>query len=230
MNSHLIEKALKIKLNQDQIEKFQKYYKHLVDFNTHTNLTRITDEKEVYIKHFLDSVLISNLVDFNEINTICDMGAGAGFPSVPLLIVFPHLKVTIVESQIKRVKFLNELQEILGITFEVVHERAEVYAKNNLNKFDCVTARALGELNLILEYGIPMLKVNGYFIAPKGSKYQEEIAHAQNALKVLQSEIVKISTFDLIEESGFRANILIKKRAHVSGYPREYARIVKKPL
>lgn len=230
MYSNLIEEALNIKLTEDQVNAFHKYYEHLVKFNEHTNLTRITDEKEVYIKHFLDSCLISQTLDMKNITSIADMGAGAGFPSIPLLIVFPHLKVTIIESQIKRVRFLNELQEILGINFEVAHDRAEVYAKKNLNKFDCVTARALGELNLILEYGIPMLKVGGYFLAPKGAKYQEEIDHAKHALKTLQSEIVKITTFDLIEDSGFRANILIMKRAHVHGYPREYAKIAKKPL
>lgn len=230
MYSNIINENLNIKLTELQEEQFQKYYQHLIKFNEHTNLTRITDEKEVYIKHFLDSCLISNMLDFKEIKNLCDMGAGAGFPSIPLLIIYPHLKITIVESQIKRVNFLKELRSELNISFDIEHERAEVFSKKNPNRFDCVTARALGELNLILEYGVPMLKPEGYFIAPKGAKYLEEIDNSKNALETLKSEIVKISTFELIEDSGFRANILIKKRAHVSGYPREYAKILKKPL
>lgn len=225
-----IKAALNIDLNEKQLSMFNDYYNKLIDYNKHTNLTRITDEKEVYIKHFIDSCLLGRLTDLNLIENLCDMGAGAGFPSVPLLIIYPHLKVTIVESQIKRINFLNELQKDLGLSFNVVHERAESYATKNQETFDVVTARALGELNMILEFGIPMLKVGGLFIAPKGLKYQEEINLASNALKALQSEILKIDAFELAENAGFRANILIRKTGHVKGYPRTFSLISKKPL
>ncbi len=226
----LIKDALNIDLTEKQLSMFNDYYNKLIDYNKHTNLTRITDEKEVYIKHFLDSCLLGRLTDFSKIERLCDMGAGAGFPSVPLLIVYPNLKVTIVESQIKRINFLNELKKSLELSFDVIHERAEVYASKNQEKFDVVTARALGELNMILEFGIPMLKVNGHFIAPKGSKYQEEIDAAKNALKTLEAKILKTDTFELVEEAGFRANILIQKTNHVKGYPRAFSLIAKKPL
>lgn len=230
MLKEYVQSLLDITLSPKQELLFEMYYNHLVKFNEHTNLTRIVDRKDADIKHFLDSILLSKLLDFNQIETMCDMGAGAGFPSIPLLIVFPNLKVTIVESQIKRINFLNELKVLLNLDFKVVHERAEVYALNNQQSFDLVTARALGELRLILEYGIPMVKVNGYFIAPKGLKYQEEINDAKRALKILSSDIIKIDTFELMNESGFRANILIKKNKHVENFPRAYSTIIKHRL
>ncbi|MBN3491103.1 16S rRNA (guanine(527)-N(7))-methyltransferase RsmG [Acholeplasma equirhinis] len=210
--------------------KFSQYKDLLIEYNKHTNLTRITEANEVYVKHFLDSCLLGELIDFNQVTSLCDMGSGAGFPGVPLLIIYPHLKLTIVESQIKRVQFLNALKETLKLDFEVIHERAEVYAKKNQMKFDLVTARALGDLQMILEFGVPMLKTNGYFIAPKGSRYQEELELAKNAIKTLNCEVDKIETFDLPEANGFRANILLQKKSHISGYPREYSKMIKKPL
>src|SRR5690606_32889284 len=141
--------------------KFSQYKDLLIEYNKHTNLTRITEANEVYVKHFLDSCLLGELIDFNQVTSLCDMCSGAGFHGVLLLIIYQHLKLTIVESQIKRVQFLNALKEKLALDFEVVHERAEVYAKKNQLKFDLVTARALGELQMILEFGVPMLKTKG---------------------------------------------------------------------
>ncbi len=225
-----VSNQLNIELTPKQEALFEAYYNHLVKFNLHTNLTRIIDRNDADVKHFLDSMLLSKLLDMKHINSLCDMGAGAGFPSIPLLIIYPNLHVTIVESQIKRVNFLNELKVILKLNFEVVHERAEIYALKKQKSFDLVTARALGELRLILEYGIPMVKEKGYFIAPKGQKYQEEILDAENALKVLRSKVVKIDTFELINDAGFRANILIQKLHHVENFPRAYAVIIKNRL
>lgn len=225
-----ISNILGIKLTDDQVSKFDAYYNLLVEYNKHTNLTRITSREDADIKHFLDSVIISKLLDFNQSISICDMGAGAGFPSIPLLIVFPNLEVTIVESQIKRVQFLEQLKEKLGIQFSIEHDRAESFANRSLQKFDIVTARALGELRLILEFGVPMLKIGGYFIAPKGSKYKEELDAAQHAIKVLSVKLVNQDTFDLPKDNGFRANLLFKKEKHTAGYPRPFPVIKKKPL
>ncbi len=221
---------LDYQLTDEQLNQFDTYYQLLVDYNKHTNLTRITSKEDVYIKHFFDSLLLTKLIDFKTIEKLCDMGAGAGFPSIPILIVYPHLKVTIVESQIKRIQFLKELTDTLKLNVEIIHERAEVYAKAHQQVFDLVTARALGELNMILEYGIPMLQDKGYFIAPKGSKYEEELKNATNALKTLKSTLVKVDTLELPNKLGFRANLLIHKQQHVSGYPRPYPMILKKPL
>ena len=225
-----IENALGIKLTNQQVRQFDAYYHLLVDYNTHTNLTRITSRMDADIKHFLDSVLLSKLIDMDQDLKLCDMGAGAGFPSIPLLIVFPKLKVTIVESQIKRIQFLETLKKALELDFEIIHDRAETYAEKNLETFDVVTARALGELRLILEFGVPMLKVGGYFIAPKGSKYEEEITVASNAIKVLHVKLVTKALLELPESFGFRANLLFTKIKHTKDYPRPFALIKKKPL
>lgn len=231
MHNNYLEQIPQTKVDKDKLQSsFEQYKEILIEYNKHTNLTRIVDEDEVYIKHFLDSTLIGNLIDFNNIESICDMGSGAGFPGVPLLLIYPHLKLTIVESQIKRIEFLKKLRETLNIDFEIVHERAEVFAVENIKRFDIVTARALGELPMILEFGVPMLKVGGYFIAPKGSRYQEEISLAKNAMETLKVEIVKIDTFSLPLENGIRANILLQKKSHISGYPRPYVKMLKKPL
>lgn len=225
-----ITNILGIKLTEQQIGQFDAYYNLLVAYNKHTNLTRITSRDDADIKHFLDSVLISKLVDLSKVVTLCDMGAGAGFPSIPLLIVFPNIQVTIVESQIKRVQFLQELKKTLNLEFEIVHDRAENFSSKNYQQFDMVTARALGELRLILEFGVPMLKVGGYFIAPKGSKFEEELTSAAHAIKVLNVELITQDLFELPLESGFRANLLFRKEKHVSGYPRAFPIIKKKPL
>lgn len=225
-----IKNELNYDLTHHQMDQFNDYYNLLVSYNEHTNLTRITSLEDVNIKHFLDSVLLTKLIDFNSVSTLVDMGAGAGFPSIPILILYPNLRVTIVESQIKRITFLQELTKTLKLNVNIVHERVEVYALKHQKEFDVVTARALGELNIILEYGIPMLKERGYFIAPKGSKYQEEVDAAKHALKKLKSEVVKVDSLELPNEQGLRTNLLIQKQTHVSGFPRAYQQMIKKPL
>lgn len=225
-----VEDNLGIELTNTQVKQFDAYYHLLVAYNKHTNLTRITSKDDADIKHFLDSLYISKLLDFNQNLTICDMGAGAGFPSIPLLILFPNIQVTIVESQVKRVDFLKQLKNTLNLSFEIVHDRAETYAVTHQMAFDVVTARALGELRLILEFGVPMLKVGGYFIAPKGSKYKEELEYATNAQKILGLKHIKNELFELPESYGFRANLVFEKIKHVKGYPRSFAVIKKKPL
>lgn len=225
-----IEKELGIKLTAQQLEQFDAYYNLIVAYNQHTNLTRITDRSEADIKHFLDSMLLIRFIDTSKQISLCDMGAGAGFPSIPLLILNNNLEVTIVESQTKRVQFLNLLKSTLNIEFDIFHARVEDYAKDNQNKFDYVTARALGELRMILEFGSPMLKVGGYFIAPKGSKYQEELADAKNTVLKLGMTYKESDLITLPENHGFRANMLFKKVAHIPGYPRAFSLIKKKPL
>ncbi|MFA7417713.1 MAG: 16S rRNA (guanine(527)-N(7))-methyltransferase RsmG [Acholeplasma sp.] len=230
MLNTLIYQTLGIKLTEAQLSQFDAYYNLLVAFNKHTNLTRIVSRHDADVKHFLDSMLLCRLTDFNNVVRVCDMGAGAGFPSIPLLILFPKIKVTIVESQIKRVNFLKQLKALLNLSFEIVHERAEVFSSEHIETFDLVMARALGELRLILEFGVPMLKTGGYFIAPKGSKYENELQDAKEAIKVLNVKLVKTDIFELPESNGFRSNLLFKKEKHTTGFPRPFALIKKKPL
>ncbi len=230
MLKSLFKDNLNYNLSKEQINLFTKYYQKLIEYNKHTNLTRITSLDDVYIKHFLDSVMLTKLLNFNEVKSMCDMGSGAGFPAIPILILYPKIKMTLIDSQIKRVTFLNELKKELNLEYTVIHERAEQYSQENTLKFDLITVRALTELPKILEFGIPMLKEKGYLIAAKGSKYEEEIIASMNALNILKSKLIKVDTFNLPNDTGFRANLLIQKEKHIKGYPREYNQILKKPL
>lgn len=218
-------------LTDGQMDQFETYYHFLVEYNQITNLTRITDKHEVYYKHFYDSLTLTNVCDFSAVLTICDMGSGAGFPSIPLKIIYPHLHVTIIDSLGKRITFLTKLIQKLQLdNVELIHDRIETFALSHQKSFDVVTARALGHLSLICEMGIPMLKENGYFIAPKGSNYQSEVDDAKKAISTLGGSIDKMIVFQLPFDYGQRANILIQKKKHIQGYPRSFALMNKKTL
>lgn len=222
---------LNIELTPYQKDQFKHYFTLLVDYNRNVNLTRITEELEVYYKHFFDSLTLTNVLNFNTVKSICDMGAGAGFPSIPLKIVYPHLKVTIVDSLKKRITFLHELCKTIGIDdVKLIHNRAEVHAVMHQEVYDVVTARALGHLGLISEMGIPMLKVKGYFIAPKGSHCMLEINQAKDSISKLGGQITQVHEFSLPHDYGQRTNILITKIKHVSGFPRPFAQMSKNLL
>lgn len=223
--------AFKITLSENQIELFEKYYSFLIEYNKKVNLTRITEKTEVYFKHFFDSLTPIKQIDFQTIETLCDMGAGAGFPSIPLKIVFPHLKITIIDALGKRIKFLEELTNKLQITgVTLIHDRIEIAAKVLQSKFDLVTSRALAHTRTVLEFGVPMTKVGGINILMKSTNFQEEIDLSQAALKKLSVKIIKIDSFDLPNNYGFRANLYIQKTKHIEGYPRTYQQIIKNPL
>lgn len=226
-----IKKELKLELNTEQMHQFEIYYEFLISYNQITNLTRITEKNEVFYKHFYDSLSLVNVADFNHIESVCDMGSGAGFPSIPLKIMFPHLKITIVDSLNKRINFLMQLIEKLHLSdISLYHQRVEDFAINHQKEFDVVTARALGHLSLISEMGIPMVKKEGYLIAPKGQQAELEIEEAQQAIDYLGGTIVIKKRFELPQNYGQRTNILIKKVKHISGFPRTYTQMVNKPL
>lgn len=226
-----IEKEFHITLTEMQSNQFRLYFQTLIAYNQKVNLTRITEENEVYYKHFYDSLTMIDTIDLKQVQTICDMGAGAGFPSIPLKIIYPHLKITIIDSLGKRIKFLEFLLETLEIKdVKLIYDRIENYAVKNLNTFDIVTARALGALPLILELGIPMVKEGKNFIAYKGSNYEEEIKESKRALDILKSHVSDVKTYELPYGMGYRAHVVIKKDKHIQGYPRNYSVIKKKPL
>lgn len=227
-----IKKNLGIELSTNQLKQFDIYYNFLIEYNEITNLTRITDEEEVYYKHFYDSLTIVKSLDITKITTLCDMGAGAGFPSIPLKIMFPHLHITIIDSLGKRITFLKQLIEKLNLkNVSLVYDRIENYAKNHHNSFDLVTARALGKLTLILELGLPMNKVNSYFLAYKSKSYEEELAEASNALNLLGGKLIKVIPFEIPNAYGDRVHILIQKhKKSPLIYPRSFSAIKKKSL
>lgn len=223
-----------VELNDNQITQFNLYFELLVEWNKKMNLTAITEENEVYLKHFFDSISPSFYYDFSKIKTVCDIGAGAGFPSIPLKICFPHLQTTIVDSLNKRINFLNELATKLGLTdVNFVHSRAEDFGqqKENREAYDVVTARAVARTNVLSEYCLPVCKINGQFIAMKGSLIDNELAEASNALEILGGKIKEEITFTLPIEKSDRSILIVDKlKKTPKKYPRKAGTPQKSPL
>lgn len=226
-----------IELTEKQQQQFSKYYKLLVAANQHVNLTAITAEKEVYLKHFLDSLLPA-FVD-ERLRTqalqLCDVGAGAGFPSLPLKIVFPQLQITIVDSLNKRIAFLEKLADELdleGVSF--YHARAEEFGsvKSQFREsFEIVTARAVARLNILAELCLPLVKEGGSFIALKAQKAQRELTEAQFAVKLLGGSLRSDHELTLPETGDERHLIIFDKvKATPNKYPRKPGMPAKKPL
>ena len=224
-------KKINIELTQKQLDQLERYYELLVEWNEKINLTNITEKEQVYLKHFYDSLTISKVIDFNNIDNLCDIGTGAGFPGLVLKIVFPNLKVTLVDSLNKRINFLNEVINELNLNeITTVHSRAEEFAKQNIEKFDIVTARAVAHLSILLEYSIPMVKINKYFVAMKAN-INEELEESKNSLKILNSKIIQIEKFKLPIEESNRTIIKIEKMDKTNKkYPRKNSDIKKKRL
>lgn len=222
---------LNIKITDKQLNQLEKYYEILVEKNKVMNLTGITEKNQVYLKHFYDSLTLQKIINLNEVDTFCDLGTGAGFPGMVIKILFPHIKVTLVDSLNKRVNFLKEVKEELGLEkIEILHERFEDYARCNEEKFDIVTARAVSHLSNILEYSVRTIKINGYFIAMKSS-LNEELEESKEAIKKLDMKLEKIEEFELPFEESKRTLVKLKKINKTNKkYPRKTSEIKKKRL
>lgn len=223
---------LNIKITKEELEKFELYYNELISVNQYMNLTAITEHDGVYNKHFLDSLEISRAIDLNECINLCDVGSGAGFPSIPLAIVADNINVTIIDALNKRIAFLNSLAKKLELTNVLaLHKRAEDFAKEKREYFDVVTARAVARLNILAELCLPLTKIGGLLIAMKGQSGSEELGESLNAIKTLGGEYVKTIEFELPDEAGKREIIVIKKiKATPQKYPRLFSKIKEKPL
>lgn len=212
-------------------EKFESFKELLITFNQKYNLTAICDEKEVYIKHFYDSIFPENL--FEKDAKVIEIGSGGGFPSIPLKIVREDLNFTLVESTGKKCEFLKTAVDKLGLKcVQVLNIRAEDGAKDKSlrESFDVVTARAVARLNTLAEYCLPFVKTGGKFIAYKGDA-EEEIKEAENAIKILGGEVEKIVKYELFEGLGKRCAVVIKKvKSTPEKYPRGRGLERKKPL
>ena len=226
-----------IQLTDRQMKQFADYYRLLVATNEHVNLTRITEEHEVYLKHFYDSLTgaIAEPRLQSQPLTLCDIGAGAGFPSIPLKIAFPQLAVTIVDSLNKRITFLQELVDRLKLTdVTLVHDRAETFSDKksvHREKYDVVTARAVARLSVLSELCLPAAKVGGEFLAYKASAAAEEIQQGGTAIKKLGGKINKTVTMTLPSTDEERNLILIDKAsATPKKYPRRPGLPSKKPI
>lgn len=219
-----------ISLTKDQLNKFSIYANFLKDYNTHTNLTSITDIDQIYLKHFFDSITIIKELDITSIKNVLDIGTGAGFPGMVLKIVFPHLSVTLLDSNNKKTTFLKELAAKISVdNVTVIHSRVEDFAKTNSDKFDLVTSRAVANLIILSELALPLVKVKGHFIALKGDLNKEE--DAQYAIETLGGKILNINKFLLPIEKSVRTIVNVQKiSATPTIYPRSYDKILKKPL
>ena len=222
---------INITLTENQILKLAKFYELLVIWNEKINLTTILKEEDVYLKLFYDSLTLIKVIDLNKELTLLDVGTGAGFPGIVLKIVFPNLKITLLDSMNKRISYLNEIIKELDLKdIDTVCSRAEDYALKNREKYDIVVCRAVAHLEILVEITLPLVKVNGYFIAMK-SNANEEILLARKKILALNSKIIEILSFKLPFENSIRTLIKIQKFKKTDlKYPRKYDKIKKENL
>lgn len=221
-------KELGISITNKQLEQLNEYHKALVEWNKKINLTSITDEKDVYLKHFYDSLTLFKEYDLTKDISLCDVGTGAGFPGIVLKIVFPNLKITLVDSLQKRLKFLDYVIKLLDLKdVELVHERMEDYSKQNEEKFDIITSRAVAKTKILVEISFKALKISGHLILMKSS-FEEELSDAEKIIRDIGGEVINVNTFKLPIENSQRALINIKKlRKTGEKYPRSIDKIKK---
>lgn len=227
MNEEQFVQALKergIELSKEQIQQFHTYFETLVEWNEKMNLTAITDQPSVYLKHFYDSISAAFYIDFNNVQSLCDVGAGAGFPSIPIKICFPHLKITIVDSLNKRIQFLDHLSAALHLNHvNFVHARAEDFGQMQeyREQFDMVTARAVARLSVLSELCIPLVKKSGRFVAMKAASGDEELKDAKKAISTLGTKLVEKFEFILPVENSERSIYVFEK---IKSTPKKYPR------
>ncbi len=222
---------LNISPTKEQLKQSETYAKMLLEYNKKFNLTAITKQEDIYLKHFYDSLTITKEIDLDQELKVLDIGTGAGFPGIVLKIFFPKLDLILLDSNNKKISFLNEVIKELGLKkIKCIHGRAEELPTNYREYFDIVTSRAVANLRVLTELSIPYLKVNGYFISLKG-KADEELKEAESTLKVLNCEIEKIEKFILPDQVSERAIIKIRKEKETPDiYPRKYDKIKKQFL
>lgn len=223
---------LNIEFTEEQLEKFYQYMNLLLEWNEKINLTAIVEPKEVILKHFIDSLTINKYLKENS--TLADVGTGAGFPGIPLKILRPDIKITLVDSLNKRINFLNDVIEKLNLeNIVTVHSRIEDFGKNKnyREKFDYVTARAVANLAVLSEYLIPIAKIGGKCVCMKGSNVEDEITSAKNAISVLGGKLERVDEFKL-PDSDISRNVIVlgKVKNTPARFPRKAGMPSKEPL
>jgi len=224
-------KSLGIIVTDEQMKKLDWFYKLLIEWNEKINLTTIIDEEEVYLKHFYDSLTLIKVVDLTDDVSLCDVGSGAGFPGVVLKICFPNLKVTLIDSLNKRVIYLNDIINKLGLdNIEAIHTRIEEYSRSNTERFDIITARAVTSIPILSEICSKALKLEGQLILMKGN-CEEELIGSKNCFLKLNLELNNFIEFKLPIEGSNRTLVVIKKKGITNKlYPRHMDKIKKNPL
>ena len=225
-------KEISIKLSEEQIEKFYDYMKLLLEWNEKINLTAITDEKEVILKHFIDSLTINKYINGGD--KIVDVGTGAGFPGIPIKIIREDVEIVLVDSLNKRINFLNEVIDKLELkNIKTIHARAEEFGrmKEYREQFDKSTSRAVANLSTLSEYLLPLVKVKGKCICMKGAEIKEELNESEKAIKTLGGEVEKVESFNL-PQSDFSRNIIIIEKVKNTDkkYPRKPGTPSKEPI
>lgn len=225
---------LGLTLTDFQLRQFMQYYELLIEWNSFMNLTAITEFQEVCTKHFIDSVSLCKTIDCSKEVSMIDVGTGAGFPGIPLKIAFPNFRITLLDSLGKRVKFLKEVIEKLGLEqIDAIHGRAEDFAKPDMlrEQFDFCVSRAVANLSTLSEYCIPYVKVGGFFISYKSEKVTEEMTAAKNAVSLLGGEFDSQVEFVLPNSDIYRNLVMIKKiKTTPKKYPRKAGLPSKEPL
>ncbi len=221
-------KSSGIDISKEQAEKYYKLYEFLVEYNENVNLTAITEFSDVIIKHFVDSVLPFTMLDVKHGASFIDVGTGAGFPSIPLMIYRNDLKGTLLEALNKRCVYLEKACELVGIKATIVHGRAEDYAKEKRGQFDIATARAVAAMPVLSEYCMPYVKKGGIFVALKS--VNEEITESENAIKILGGRLVKQTDYSIANGDNRRLFVIEKISDTPTKYPRNPSMIKKKPL
>lgn len=234
MNKEEFYEALKnigITLSQQQESLFEEYYKLLVEYNEHTNITAITNLEDVYLKHFYDSSLLCKCLDFKNITNMLDIGCGAGFPGLVIKILFPNIRLTLLDSNNKKTNFCKLLIEKLSLNnVEIITSRAETFISNRREYYDLVTARAVKNLPVLNELAIPYVKENGKFIAMK-SNFEDELKNGLRGITILGAKYIETINIDLPKNMGKRNFLIIEKITKTNiKYPRSYNQIIKKPL
>ncbi len=225
---------LGIELTDRQLDQFETYYRLLVEWNEKMNLTGITEREAVYEKHFYDSLTLAEAVSFSKLQSLADIGSGAGFPSIPLAIAFPHLRVTIIDSLAKRIKFSGTVVDELQLAqVSCLHARAEDAArqKEHRDSYDIVTARAVARLAVLNEFCLPFVRPGGLYVAMKGTDISVELDEARYSLTKLGGRLVDVKRLTLPTEGADRHLIVCEKKGPTPpAYPRKAGTPLKTPL